>query len=174
MTEASSRMFSMWGLIHPPAECQNKSSHYQPCSNDLALIKWTPASALLMHSSTVCVSKYMYVQCVRAVVFGVRITQYITLVYHIPAGICGQGSQRVARMCLMGSDYVFQLLRASCICRNTVRLSGLPSRCDSGKVVREPVTDDQKPPTDCWHPRACVHAPLQTSHALHAAGLILK
>lgn len=37
-TEVFSRMFSMWGLIHPPAECQNKSHHYQPCSNDLALI----------------------------------------------------------------------------------------------------------------------------------------
>lgn len=114
--------------------------------------KWRAALAWLMHSSTVCVSKYMDVRCVRAAVLGVRITQYITLV-HIPAGICGHASQRVARMRLMGFDYAFQLLRACCICRKALWLSGSSSRCDSGKVVREPVTDDQKPPTDCWHAR---------------------
>lgn len=70
-----------------------------------------------MHASTVCVSKYMYAPCVGAVVFSVRITQYITLV-HIPAGICGHASQRVMRMCFMGSDYVFQVLSACYICRN--------------------------------------------------------
>lgn len=119
--------------------------------------EWRAASAWLMHSSTVCVSKYMDAWCVRAAVLGVRITQYITLV-HIPAGICGHASQRVARMCLMGFDYAFQLLRACCIRRKALRLSGSSSRCDSGKVVREPVTDDQKPPTDCRHSRARVHA----------------
>lgn len=59
----------------------------------------------------------MYARCVGTVVFGVRITQYITLV-HIPVRICGHASQKVMRMCLMGSDYVFQVLSAYYICRN--------------------------------------------------------
>ncbi len=32
-------VFSKGGLIHPPADCQNQSSHYQPYSNNLSLIK---------------------------------------------------------------------------------------------------------------------------------------
>lgn len=36
-----------------------------------------------------------------------------------------------------------------------IRLSGFSSRCDSGKVVRKPVMDDQEPRADCWHPYAC-------------------
>lgn len=135
--------------------------------------KWRVASTYLMHSSTVCVSKYMDAQCVRAAFPGVRITQYITLV-HIPARICGHTSQRVARMCLMGFDHVFQLLRACCIRRKALRLSGLSSRCDSGKVGREPVTDDQKPPTDCRHSRACVHARLRNPTCLARSRLDFK
>lgn len=98
-------------------------------------------------------------------------------VYHFGAHTCRDLWPRQSesrKNALVGFDYAFQLLRACCICRKALRLSGSSSRCDSGKVVREPVTDDQKPPTDCRHSRACVHARLRNPACLARSRLDFK
>lgn len=135
--------------------------------------KWRAASAWLMHSSTVCVSKYMDAQCVRAAVLGVRITQYITLV-HIPAGICGHASQRVARMhwwvSIMLSNcwgpVVFAERRSGC----QARLPDVTAVKWWGSQWR--MTKNRQQTVDI-HAHVCMHV-CETPHALHAAGLILK
>lgn len=108
--------------------------------------QWMAASAWVMHSSTICISKYR-VRCVRSVFFGGRLT-----VYHFGGcaantcmDLCGRrcATQVVMVMyeCLMGSDHVFQVLRACYIWTDMQSCQGCPPYMT---VVGKPVMDNRQ------------------------------